>query len=120
MEIKIRFLGAAQNVTGSRHLLEANGCRILVDFGLFRERAFQERNWTPFVVPPGQTNAVFLRTADRPELLGLGARSIPSPPRAVFIVHGEAECTGALGDYLRKETGWRVFVPDYREAYTLD
>ena len=63
MEIKIRFLGAAQNVTGSRHLLEANGYQILVDCGLFQERAFQERNWAPFVVPPSQINAVFLTHA---------------------------------------------------------
>jgi len=63
MEIDIRFLGAAQNVTGSRHLLEANGYQILVDCGLFQERAFQERNWAPFVVPPGQINAMFLTHA---------------------------------------------------------
>ena len=40
MEIKLRFLGAAQNVTGSRHMLEVNGTRLLVDCGLFQERQF--------------------------------------------------------------------------------
>ena len=35
MAIKLRFLGAAQNVTGSRYLLEADGIRVLVDYLTF-------------------------------------------------------------------------------------
>jgi metallo-beta-lactamase family protein len=61
--MKIRFLGAAQNVTGSRHLLEVDGIRLLVDCGLYQERQFQERNWTKFAVPPESINAVFLTHA---------------------------------------------------------
>jgi len=38
MDFKIKFLGAVQNVTGSRHLLEFNGSRVLVDCGLYQER----------------------------------------------------------------------------------
>jgi metallo-beta-lactamase family protein len=63
MDIKLRFLGAAQNVTGSRHLLEVDGTRLLVDCGLYQERQFQERNWLPFVVAPESINAVFLTHA---------------------------------------------------------
>jgi metallo-beta-lactamase family protein len=63
MEIKLRFLGAAQNVTGSRHLLEVDGTRLLVDCGLYQERQFQERNWAKFAVPPESINAVFLTHA---------------------------------------------------------
>ncbi len=63
MQIKLRFLGAAQNVTGSRHLLEANGARILVDCGLYQERQFKDRNWEPFVVPPKSLTAVLLTHA---------------------------------------------------------
>lgn len=63
MEMKLRFLGAAQNVTGSRHLLEVDGTKLLVDCGLYQERQFQDRNWAPFVVPPGSINAVFLTHA---------------------------------------------------------
>ena len=57
MSIKLKFLGAAQNVTGSRHLLEANGTKILVDCGLYQERQFQERNWEPFTCPPESLDA---------------------------------------------------------------
>ena len=36
--MKIRFLGAAQTVTGSHHLLSVGDKRILIDFGLFQGR----------------------------------------------------------------------------------
>jgi metallo-beta-lactamase family protein len=63
MQMKLKFLGAAQNVTGSRHLLEANGVRILIDCGLYQERHFRERNWSPFPIPPEGINAVLLTHA---------------------------------------------------------
>jgi metallo-beta-lactamase family protein len=63
MQMKLKFLGAAQNVTGSRHLLEANGTRILIDCGLYQERHFRERNWNPFPIPPDGINAVLLTHA---------------------------------------------------------
>jgi metallo-beta-lactamase family protein len=63
MQIKLSFLGAAGNVTGSRHLVEVNGMKILVDCGLYQEREFQDRNWDPFVVPPSSIDAVLLTHA---------------------------------------------------------
>lgn len=63
MKMSLRFLGAAGNVTGSRHLLEANGIRILVDCGLYQERQFRSRNWEPFAVAPESINAVLLTHA---------------------------------------------------------
>ncbi len=63
MQIKVSFLGAAQNVTGSAYLLEANGARLLVDCGLYQERHFRGRNWAPFPVPPETIDAVLLTHA---------------------------------------------------------
>jgi metallo-beta-lactamase family protein len=56
-------MGAARNVTGSRYIVEANGKKVLVDCGLYQERKFQYRNWDPFLVPPGQIDAVLLTHA---------------------------------------------------------
>jgi metallo-beta-lactamase family protein len=63
MQMKLRFLGAARNVTGSRTLLEADGSKLLVDCGLYQERELQVRNWDPFPVPPKSIDAVFLTHA---------------------------------------------------------
>ncbi|MHC4110688.1 MAG: MBL fold metallo-hydrolase RNA specificity domain-containing protein [Planctomycetota bacterium] len=63
MQIKLQFLGAAQNVTGSRHLLQANGTNILIDCGLYQERQFRERNWDPFPLEPKRIDAVLLTHA---------------------------------------------------------
>lgn len=51
-------------MTGSRHLIEAGGYRVLVDCGLFQ--GFKElrlRNWEPFPVEPASINAVVLTHA---------------------------------------------------------
>jgi metallo-beta-lactamase family protein len=58
--LKIQFLGAAQQVTGSCYYVEAGGLRLLVDCGLFQERATLERNWAPFPVPPDSLDYVLL------------------------------------------------------------
>jgi len=63
MQIRLKFLGAAQNVTGSRHLMEANGTRILVDCGLYQERQLRARNWDPFLIPAESIDAVLLTHA---------------------------------------------------------
>jgi len=59
----VNFLGAAQNVTGSAYLLEANGVRLLVDCGLYQERELRARNWDSFPVPPHTIDAVLLSHA---------------------------------------------------------
>jgi metallo-beta-lactamase family protein len=63
MSIKLQFLGAVQNVTGSRHLLSANGTNILVDCGLYQERHLLGRNWEKFSVAPDSIVAVLLTHA---------------------------------------------------------
>jgi len=63
MQIRLSFLGATQNVTGSRFLVEVDGSKVLVDCGLYQERKFTDRNWDRFPVPPGEINAVLLTHA---------------------------------------------------------
>lgn len=63
MQIKLSFLGAAQNVTGSCYLLESNGSRLLVDCGMYQEREFRHRSWEPFPVPPESIDAVLITHA---------------------------------------------------------
>ena len=63
MKMKLSFLGAARNVTGSRYLLEANGTKMLIDCGLYQERDFRSRNWDPFPVPPESIDTVLLTHA---------------------------------------------------------
>lgn len=63
MKIKLTFLGAARNVTGSQYLVEADSRKILVDCGLYQERELKSRNWASFSVPPQDINAVLLTHA---------------------------------------------------------
>ncbi|MFH1727182.1 MAG: MBL fold metallo-hydrolase [Pseudomonadota bacterium] len=63
MEIKLTFLGAAQNVTGSCYLLEADDYKILIDCGLYQEREFKDRNFEPFFILPKEIDAIILTHA---------------------------------------------------------
>ncbi len=64
MTIRIQSLGAAGEVTGSCHLLEVGGRRILLDCGLFQGgRDDEERNRAPFPFPVESIDAVVLSHA---------------------------------------------------------
>ncbi len=58
--MKLRFLGANRQVTGSRYVLQANGVQVMIDCGMFQEREFAARNWEPCPVPPSQVHAMLL------------------------------------------------------------
>jgi metallo-beta-lactamase family protein len=62
--MKIRFLGAAGTVTGSRYLLTHGGQNLLVDCGLFQGvKNIRSRNWKPFPVAPKDISAIVLTHA---------------------------------------------------------
>jgi len=61
--IRVKFLGAALQVTGSCYLLSIDGLNCLVDCGLYQEREFQARNWNPFPFPPQQIDYILLTHA---------------------------------------------------------
>ena len=57
----LQFLGAAGTVTGSMHLVGANGRRILLDCGLFQgQKDLRVRNWEERVPDPRTIDAVVL------------------------------------------------------------
>ena len=62
--MRVSFHGAARTVTGSCHLLEANGRRILIDCGLFQGgRELHEENEADFGFDPAQIDIVCLTHA---------------------------------------------------------
>ncbi len=64
MDARLRFHGATQEVTGSMHLVEANGHTIALDCGLFQgRRAEAETKNRSFPCPPEKIHAVVLSHA---------------------------------------------------------
>lgn len=59
--MKIKFIGGAGTVTGSKTLIESNGIRILVDCGLFQGiKPLRELNWEPLPILPSTIDYVLL------------------------------------------------------------
>ncbi|HYA33996.1 MAG TPA: MBL fold metallo-hydrolase [Candidatus Binataceae bacterium] len=60
----LRFLGAADTVTGSRFLVSSGKGRVLVDCGLFQGlKALRLRNWDPLPIEPSSLDAVVISHA---------------------------------------------------------
>lgn len=109
----ITFLGAAQTVTGSRHLLTTTqGRRVLVDCGMFQGlKAIRDRNWHELGVDPHALDAVVLTHAHLdhcgwlPRLVSAGYRG------RIFCTPGTRElCTLVLPD------AGRIQEEDARQA----
>lgn len=88
----LTFLGAARTVTGSKHLLEIDGQRILFDCGLFQGlKELRQRNWSPLPIDPATITAVVLthahidHTGWLPRLVAQGFK-------------GPVYCTGGTAD----------------------
>jgi metallo-beta-lactamase family protein len=64
MDVKVKFLGAAGSVTGSRYLITAGEFRFLFDCGLFQGlKELRLRNWDEFPIDPSEIDAVVLSHA---------------------------------------------------------
>ena len=64
MVLTLTSLGGAGTVTGSKHLLELDGRRLLIDCGMFQGlKVLRERNWAPFPVDPKTIDAIVLTHA---------------------------------------------------------
>ncbi len=89
--MRITFCGAAQTVTGSCHLVETEGLRILLDCGLFQgHKEVENRNRSAFPFKPAEIDVVLLSHAHLdhvgliPRLVkeGFGGEVVTTPPTA--------------------------------------
>ncbi|MDA8127929.1 MAG: MBL fold metallo-hydrolase [Betaproteobacteria bacterium] len=87
--MRLTFLGAAREVTGSSYLLEADGVRFLVDCGLFQGgREARAKNQRAFAFDPRTIDFVILTHAHidhsglLPRLVALGFRGVIHATRA--------------------------------------
>lgn len=59
--MKVKFIGGAGTVTGSKTLVESNGIRILIDCGQFQGiKPLRELNWEPLPILPSSIDFVLL------------------------------------------------------------
>jgi metallo-beta-lactamase family protein len=62
--MKLQFLGAAETVTGSRHLLRCEKKTLLIDCGMFQgHKSWRLKNWESFPVPIDEIDAIVLTHA---------------------------------------------------------
>jgi metallo-beta-lactamase family protein len=61
--LKITFLGANRNVTGSRYCLEVAGKIMMIDCGLVQERDHLARNWEACPIPVADIDALVVTHA---------------------------------------------------------
>ena len=92
MSLSLTSLGGAGTVTGSKHLLEADGRRLLIDCGLFQGlKVLRERNWAPFPVDAASLDAVVLTHAHLDH-----SGYVPKLVREGF--NGPVHCSSATAD----------------------
>ncbi|MEQ9404069.1 MAG: MBL fold metallo-hydrolase [Cyclobacteriaceae bacterium] len=64
MNVRVKFLGGAGSVTGSKFLLEIDDFKLLIDCGMFQGlKELRLRNWSPLPVDPADIDAVILTHA---------------------------------------------------------
>ena len=129
--MKITFYGAAQTTTGSMHLVEANGKRILLDCGLYqghRKEAFEKNRNLP--IDPKTIDYVVLSHAhidhsgNLPQLVRQGFRGRVFARQSTmelcdimlrdscFLQKRDLECINKK----RRKAGKNLFEPLYEES----
>lgn len=98
--MKIKFLGGAGTVTGSKYLLSINDKKILIDCGLFQGvKNLREKNWQEFPINISTIDAVILTHAHIDH-----SGYIPALTKAGYT--GSVYCSGATLDLCK------VLLPD--------
>ena len=129
--MKIQFNGAAQTVTGSQHLLEINGKKLLLDCGLFQghRKDFYDRN-LHFEFDPKEIDAVILSHAhidhsgNLPNLVKSGYRGpiYSTPPTAALgkiMLADAGHIQEADAEYANKKNARRG-EPMVEPLYTIE
>ncbi|WP_094286312.1 MBL fold metallo-hydrolase RNA specificity domain-containing protein [Mycobacterium lehmannii] len=100
-DLTLRSLGAASTVTGSKHLVESDSGRILVDCGLFQGvKNLRELNWTRFAVDPSSIDAVVVTHAHL-DHTGYLPRLVREGFRGPIV---STEATAAVADIILKDS----------------
>lgn len=131
--MRIQFLGATRQVTGSRYYLEADGARILIDSGMFQERDYLERNWQKPPVALDTIDAIILTHAHLdhcgliPRLVRNGFRgriltTAPTVDLAAIILRDSAKIQKEDIEYKKKRhrKEGRKSPHPYEPLYTVD
>ncbi len=100
--MRINFHGAAHTVTGSQHLLEINGSKLLLDCGLYQGRRADtyERNLN-FHYDPRKVNAVLLSHAHIDHAGNLPNLTKQGYEGPIFATHATAD----LGSVMIRDSG---------------
>ena len=94
MDVRVKFLGANRTVTGSKHLLDIDNFRLMVDCGMFQGmKMLRLRNWEHFPVDPAGIDALVLTHAHIDH-----TGYLPRLVRDGFA--GPVYCTAATADLL--------------------
>jgi metallo-beta-lactamase family protein len=129
--MKLHFLGANRQVTGSRYCLQVGTQRVLIDAGMFQERQFEHRNWEPCPIPPGSINAMLLTHAHLdhcgliPRLVNAGLScpiycTAPTAPLTEVILLDSAEIQAEDAEYKRKRHRREGRKPRFPEVPLYD
>ena len=131
--MKLHFLGANRQVTGSKYCLEVGRERVLIDAGLFQERPFEHRNWEACPVPPAQLTAMLLTHAHLdhcgllPRLVKHGLNcpihcTRPTAPLAEVVMRDSAEIQLEDAQYKQKRLSRQQKKPRYpaEPLYTVE
>ncbi len=133
--MKIHFRGANREVTGSRHLLEVNGKKILLDCGMYQGRRKDEREKNQnFLFDPKEIDVVILSHAhidhsgNLPNLVKQGFRgpifcTKPTADLITYMLRDSAYIQEREVEYLnkkKKKSGEPLIEPLYTGADVED
>ncbi|HEX8952939.1 MAG TPA: MBL fold metallo-hydrolase [Polyangia bacterium] len=136
MPTTVRFLGAAQEVTGSMHLVQTSAGSLLIDCGMYQGRREESRKRNSHLPPEAiAADAVILthshidHSGSLPTLVKSGFRGrIYGTPATrdlcAYMLRDAARIQVSDAEYLNRthgdEPGWRAIEPIYDENDALE